>query len=689
MWNRGLLITGREVTGTDLRPAALMSDLGRREFFTVMTEDAASRGWMEKYDVVMISPQCVDPVSLLQNCLACEPELLIVGCPRLSDEAAELLKEYRSRGGRALGPGSQGFFDWEKKLALCWSNSVRVPESSPDARHVTLIAQGGGVPFSLYAMAVEAGVRFRRVISLGNSGDGDDELLRSMESAIDDPLTSLLIVCLESLTRGRDFLAMTARAAERKLPVVLLRVGEADRFGERLASRHPDANWTDQIMWKSVASQYGVVLLSDAQQIVDLGKLSSLGVRSRGNRVAVLASSEGIAMLQADQCEAAGLDVVKFSPLLQAKISSRVPGWAPTQNPVDLSEKVLKSGRLLSEILDDVQKSDECDMILLATGSLTASQGETVARAMSAGWHGELPMACCCLSRWRPLEEMVKRMNADGIPLFSSPRRVAEAMSSLWRIGRKFTQVPADSRSAEKGFLDSCPEKLSEYDAMGLVGAYGLKTVPHVFCKSVAEAIEAQHSLGFPLVLKVVSPSFASKQQARAVALNLRTEEALRNAYGRILDRASRIHPDAVITGVFAQKMITDGIECMIGIKRDPLFGPVVAVALGGAYYGLMRDISLRVAPVSTDTALDMIKSLKGYPLLSGEWFGHENDVDALAQQIVTLSEMACAEPDIELLDINPIFVRPKGLGAEIADAFAVRSLAATGSTKPARELNF
>ncbi len=673
MWNRGLLITGREMAGTDLRPAALMSDLGRREFFTVMTEDAAAGGWKEKFDVVMISPQCTDPVPLLQNCLACDVEYVIVGSPRLSDEAAELLKEFRSRGGRAIGPGSQGFFDWEKKLALCWSNSVRVPESSPDARHVTLIAQGGGVPFSLYAMAVEAGVRFRRVISLGNCGDGDNELLRAMESAIADPLTSLLIVCLESLTRGRDFLAMTTRAAERKLPVVLLRVGEADQFGERLASRHPDANWTDRIMWNSVAGQYGVVLLRDAQQIVDLGKLSSLGVRSRGNRVAVLASSEGIAMLQADQCEAAGLDVVKFSHELQAKIGSRVPGWAPTQNPVDLSERVLKDGRLLSGILDDVQKSDECDMILLATGSLSASEGETLARAMSAVWHGELPMACCCLSRWRPLEEMVKRMNADGIPLFSSPRRVAEAMASLWRIGRKFTQIPADCKPAENGFLDSCPEKLSEYDAMGLVDAYGLKTVPHRFCRSVAEVIEAQHSLGFPLVLKVVSPSFASKQEVRAVALNLRTEEALRNAYGRILDRASRVHPDAVITGVFAQKMVTDGIECMIGIKRDPLFGPVVAVALGGAYYGLMRDISLRVAPVSIDTALDMIKSLKGYPLLSGEWFGLENDVDALARQIVTLSEMACAEPDIEILDINPIFVRPKGLGAEIADAFAVR----------------
>ena len=167
------------------------------------------------------------------------------------------------------------------------------------------------------------------------------------------------------------------------------------------------------------------------------------------------------------------------------------------------------------------------------------------------------------------------------------------------------------------------------------------------------------------------------------MALNLRTEEELRNAYGRILERVSRVHPDAVIEGVFAQKMITDGIECMIGIKRDPLFGPVVAVALGGAFYGLMKDISLRAAPVSIEVAHDMIASLKGYPLLSGAWSGVSMDVAALARQIVTLSHMGCAEPDIELLDINPIFIRPQG--AEIADAFAVRR---KGGTPHRKECN-
>lgn len=676
MLNRGLLfVSSGADTETDLRPQALMTDLGRGGFFTVLTPAEASEKWPDgSFDIAMISPRCGSAAMLLRLCREHSVPFLIIGCPRLDDEARSELSQYRSAGGRALGPGSQGFFDWERRLALCWSTSVRVPDSPPQERHVTLIGQGGSVPYSLYAMAVEAGVRFRRVVSLGNCADRDSELLKAMESAIDDPMTTLLILSLESLSLGRSFLAMTVRAAQRKLPVVLLRIGTSDLFRQRLAERHADAAWTDNVMWESVAGQYGVVLLKDAQQIVDLGKLSGMGINAKGNRVAILALSEGVAMIQGDQCRQAGLEVPEFSPELRCKIEKLIPGWGRCSNPVDLTESVFSHEDAFLKVLRHLEESDECDMILTAAGSLSPRQGEILARTLGVAHRaGKKPLACCCLSRWRPLEEMVRRMNNDGVPLFSSPRRVAEAMASLWRIGRKVVPVTDLCCPAAHPRLESYPKLLSERDAMNLAGEYGLNTVPQKFCTSFDEVLDAAGTLGFPMVLKVVSHSFFSKQQARAVALNLRTEEELRNAYGRILERADRLHADAAVEGVYAQKMVTDGIECMIGIKRDPLFGPVVAVALGGAYYGLMKDISLRVAPVDMDTALDMIRSLRGYPLVSGGWFGRPSDVESLAGQIVRLSHMACAEPELELLDINPIFVRPQGMGAEIADAFAVR----------------
>lgn len=673
MWRRGLLVTGRGGRGNDLRPVALMSDLGRGDFLSVASEDVALQRWPDGCDVVMISPGCTDPVPLLRECLARRIPSVVVGCPRMDEDGRELLGRLRANGSRVLGPGSQGFFDWERGLALCWSSAVRVPDSPPEERHVSLISQGGAVPFSLYAMAVEAGVRFRRVISLGDPGDGDAELLHCMAETVADPATALLILSVESLCKGRDFLALASRAAQRRLPVVLLRTGTTERFRSRLEERHAEAAWTDETMWNSVAGQYGVELLRDVQQIVDLGKLSGLGAPPAGNRAAVLAVSEGVALLLADQCCEAGLDLPTFSPALQEKIRLRLPHWAHAENPVDLSEAALSEVGLLDGVLTELMESPECDMILVATGSLTAQQGESLARSLGKARRGGKPLACCCLGRWRPLDDMVRRMNIEGVPLFSSPRRMAEAMASLWRIGRRVTPVEELGERSSQPFLAKCPDELSEREAMALVESYGLTTVPHKFCSSVSDVLAASRRLGFPLALKVVSPSFQSKQQARAVALNLRTEEELRNAYGRIMERAARAHAGAVLPGVFAQKMVTDGVECMIGVKRDALFGPVVAVALGGAYYGLMRDISLRVAPVSYDTAMDMIRGLKGYPLISGSWYGRRNDVEALAQQLVALSRLACSEPDIELLDINPVFVRPMGLGAQIADAFAVR----------------
>lgn len=683
---RGLLIVSGGVDGGgDRRPEALMSDMGRLGFFMVLEERKALSSWPdEPFDVVMISPGCTDCAPLLEECLERGQLNVIVGSPHCgSARVFDLVKMIRSAGGRVLGPGSKGYFDWGQELALCWSSAVTVPRNSSERGHVALISQGGAMAFSLYAMAVEAGVRFRRVLSLGARQD-DDALLRAVGEAIDDSETRLLILSLESLRRGRDFLALASRASARGLPVVLLRSGVSEQLRKRVDARHPDGSWTDEVMWESVASQFGVVLLDDVQQMVDLGKLFGLTHRAEGNRVAVLASSEGLAYMQSDHCTAAGLNVVPFSAKLRGRIQKYLPAWGCADNPADLSERVLKENGLLEKILEELQRSDEFDMILVIAGSMTPSQGERFARALVTSHRlGRKPMACCCLSKWRPLEEMVRRMNDAGVPLFSSPCRVADALAFFWKLDRPRHLLSGECRPAEHPMLDALPSQLSEKNAIDLVGAYGLKTVEHRFCTSVSDVLEAAQEIGFPLVLKVVSPSFASKQQARAVALNLRTEEELRNAYGRILERVSRVHPDAVIEGVFAQKMITDGIECMIGIKRDPLFGPVVAVALGGAFYGLMKDISLRAAPVSIEVAHDMIASLKGYPLLSGAWSGVSMDVAALARQIVTLSHMGCAEPDIELLDINPIFIRPQG--AEIADAFAVRR---KGGTPHRKECN-
>ncbi len=672
-FKRGLLILGQSEgkdQDLDRLPGDLMDQLGRGDFLELCDEASALEEWPNgPFDVVLLSPGCRRCPELLDRCRR-PVSLVVIGAPSDGSSAMDrALRGLKERGVDFLGPRSQGFFLWSQGLALCWSRAVTSPEQPGGS--VMLVSQGGTMGFSLYAMALEAGVRFRGALSLG-TGQDDAMLLKALEWAIADPEVHLLVLCLETLRDGREFLRLASKAAARRLPLLLLRLGRNGALKDRLLDRHQGAAWTDEIMWDSVAGQFGVVSLEDAHQIVDLGKLFSSPWRPQGNRVAVAALSEGLALSMADQCLSAGLRLTEFSPSLTRSLQEELPPWGSAQNPMDLGESILEDPLMFSEALIKLQRSDEVDLILVAAGPMTSLQGRAFAEAVAmAHRSGPKPVAACCMARWKPLEEMVLQLNAAGVPLFSSPRRVAAALGCLWDINRPVAPISAICRPSSKPQMNRLPEKLSERDAFELVDHYGLGAVEQRFCRNMAEVLEAAQELGFPLVLKAVSPSFASKQKARAVALNLRSEEQLRNSYGRVLERVSRAHPNAEVQGVLVQRMIDDGLECMIGIKRDPLFGPVVAVALGGAYYEMMKDLILRAAPVTMEIAREMIQSLKGYGLLSGQWNGTPLDIEALAEQIVKLSHMGCAEPDLEVLDINPIFVRPNS--AEIADAFAVR----------------
>jgi succinyl-CoA synthetase beta subunit len=214
---------------------------------------------------------------------------------------------------------------------------------------------------------------------------------------------------------------------------------------------------------------------------------------------------------------------------------------------------------------------------------------------------------------------------------------------------------------------------LTEYDAKRLLKAYGVPSTREVLCGSLSEAKDAAEEIGYPVALKVMSGDILHKTEAGVVALQLRNEEELRNAYGRLLEHAHTFAPHAHIQGVLVQEMVEEGLECLVGVKRDPLFGPMVAVGLGGIYVEVLKDLVLRKAPVSEGTALGMIEQLKGYPLLAGARGQKKRDIAALARLLRIVSEFACAEPDLLELDINPVFVRAEGEGVVAADALVLR----------------
>jgi acyl-CoA synthetase (NDP forming) len=215
--------------------------------------------------------------------------------------------------------------------------------------------------------------------------------------------------------------------------------------------------------------------------------------------------------------------------------------------------------------------------------------------------------------------------------------------------------------------------ELTEAEAKAVLASYGVPITRERLCRSLAESTAAAEEIGYPVALKVMSPDILHKTEAGIVALRVRDEEELRNTYGRILEKAVKARPGARIRGVLVQEMVSGGQECIVGVRRDPLFGLVVAVGLGGVFVEVLRDVSFRLAPIDRRTVLEMLQELKGISLLRGVRGDPPRDVEALASLVEAVSNMALNEPDILELDVNPVMVLEEGRGAVAVDALIIR----------------
>lgn len=572
----------------------------------------------------------------------------------------------KKAGTRVLGPDCQGLANFAARIPLSWSGAL-------DGVHwtdgfVALISQSGAFGFSAYAMAAESGVRFRYVVTTGLSSDLDVvDIGRWM---MKDRNLRLMVFYLEGVPSGRDFLKMVGDAHGLGISVAVMRGGLSPCARHLVLERHGPGSVADDGAWRAAAKQFGLVLLDGLEEMIDLASMMAVSRRPRGNKVAILSVSGGLGMIQADKCASAGLDVVSLSENTKGLLSRCLPAGVCGANPVDLTADSLIKPKNISQALEILGEAPEVDMVIVAIPVLSAGEAEKTADSlMGIPRSCPKPVACCWLTDYGHGGHAIERLRRSGMPVFESPRRCANAMVSFLK-----TAVPPSERKLScfpinRPLLDLYPDHMNGHDASLFVQSYGLSMIKQHFCRNLEEVLRAGNNIGYPVVIKVVSSGIFSKNEARGIALNLRTDEELQNAYGRVLERAARFSPGAVMDGVLVQEMVTDGIECMIGMKRDPVFGPMVAVGLGGILYDVTKDLSLRLTPIDFSMALEMVENLKGYPLFAGMRGSKALDFRSLAAEMVKISDLSCAEPDLLLLDIGLVFVTPKGV--KIADVYA------------------
>ncbi len=571
-----------------------------------------------------------------------------------------LLAAAREAGVRLIGPNCAGIMNTANRL----SASIE-PRALPG--RVSFLTQSGAVGGAVLGLAAERGIGFAKFVSYGNRADlGEPELLEYLAA---DPETGVIALYLESVADGQRLLPVLAAAAAAK-PVVAIKAGRTTA-GRRAAGSHTGSLAGADEVFAAAFRRAGVIRAAGVEEMLDLCDAFAHLPVPAGRKVAIVTNSGGPGILAADRAEELGLEPAEPSPELRAGLRSFLSERCALGNPVDLTvegtganyERVLRlllEGGYDAAIAVNVA-TPFLDSLELARGVIAARDavpGKPIAAVFAAG---------------QVVAEAVGLLQRAGIPCFPSGERAALALARL----RERQELRAAARRAPRGPLPdprplpwpSPPTEpaggpVPEPEGWAFLGGLGLPLPAYRWCRTAEEAAQACGQLPSPLVLKVVSAQVVHKSERGGVMLNLQDAAAVGRAFAEL---AGRFAGSSFRGGLLAEQ-VAGGLEVIVGLKRDPSFGPVILAGLGGVWTELLHDAAVRLAPVDEAEALEMLDGLKSAPLLSGYRGSPPRDRRALAALIARVSLLAVEYPDIAELDLNPVLVLPEGRGARIVD---------------------
>jgi acetate---CoA ligase (ADP-forming) len=584
---------------------------------------------------------------------------------------ADLVARVRRHRMALVGPNCFGLLNTDPKVGL----NATFSESLPPRGNIAFVSQSGALCAGILQYGIAERIGFSRFVSVGNrAGIDENDLLLSLG---DDAATKVVLLYVESLANGRRFLEV-ARAVTEQKPVLVIKSGRTP-VGERAARSHTGSlaqSGRDQL-YDALFEQSGVLRAETIGDLFRMAKVFSSGLRLDGPRLAILTNSGGPGIVAADAAVRQRLELPVPSGPLREELERRLSPSASVGNPVDMTadagaEQYRDS---LHRLLRDPGYHGAL-VIATPTGTLT---GAAAARAILKGRGSSRKPVTACLFGLTDLSSEVADLEAHGVPTFTFPEEAVQGLGSLARYRawamRPRTEVrrfPVDRPAVRRALARARAQGatvLPEYAARALLAAYGL-TFPEVRrVRSLPEALAAAEAIGYPVVLKVASPDISHKTDVGGVALGLTDPEQLRGALDRMQRDLHRRAPRARIEGFEVEAQVPSGTEVLVGVQRDPNFGPIVVFGLGGIYVEVLRDVTFRLAPVRPLSARHMIGSVRGFPIFEGVRGGPPGDLTALAEAIERISQLAVEVPQVVELDLNPLIVRPAGAGVVAVDA--------------------
>ncbi len=585
-------------------------------------------------------------------------------------------------GVRVVGPNCLGVINPLPAIRLNASFSARMPA----AGNISFISQSGALCTAVLDFAADREFGFSKFISIGNKADVDElDLLRYLHK---DPDTEVIMLYLEELRRGPEFIATVKEITSgdfRPKPVLVIKSGRTSA-GAQAAASHTGALAGTEGVYDAIFQQSGIIRVDTIDELFDFASAfaykneSELGKLRRkvpsGNQVAIVTNAGGPGIVATDMTVSSGLELAKFSEETVEVLASHLPQTANLHNPVDVIGDAASDRyeNALAAVIRD-QNVDGA-LVILTPQSMTNVLG-TAEAIVRIARRSNKPILCCFMGII-DVSAGVKYLQEHGVPVFRFPENAAKAFGALYKYSQwlnrqhlaQFKLTHAERKAAKliESYLTQGKNYLGELEGLELLSCYGFKTLATGLAVDVDQAVELAKKIGFPVVMKIVSPQIIHKSDADGVRVGIETQDEVRQAFEHIIAAARAFNPEAEIKGVLVQQMAPGGVELIMGMNRYPVFGPLLMFGIGGVFVEVFQDVVFRLAPIGRNEARRMIRSIRGYRLLQ-EFRGRpRTDLPTLEKLMVSLSDMVSNHPEIAELDINPLLVHEEGQGATVAD---------------------
>ncbi|HUR32795.1 MAG TPA: GNAT family N-acetyltransferase [Vicinamibacterales bacterium] len=648
-------------------------------------------------DLAVIAVPAPAVLGVVDDCAAAGVKSLVVISAGFAEAGADgrsqqqaLVERVRNHGMRMVGPNCMGLLNAAAGVRLNASFSPVMPRPG----RVALLSQSGALGIAIIELALERQVGLSTFVSVGNKADvSGNDLLQYWER---DPDTDVMLLYLESFGNPRRF-ARLARRIARSKPIVAVKAGRTTA-GVRAAGSHTAALAASDVAVDALFRQSGVIRADTIDEMFDVAACLESQPLPGGPRVAIVTNAGGPGILAVDACVAAGLQVVEFTPATRARVQALLHPAAHVDNPVDMIASADPDD--YRRTIEAVLTAEEVDALIVIHAPVdrrtAAATHAAIAEGIAAGRRAGAvakPVLSCLMAEpgmQGPIavdyhaSDDAAVLSHERVPAYRFPENAARALGRIATYAAWRAQPPAlfwsfddlrpdEARDVCRAVLESRGSNawLTPEETRGVLNAFGLPLLPTVLARSADDAAATASVLGYPVVVKVQARTLLHKSEVGAVQVGLSSERAVRAAYRELQAIASRhlpLDPEQG-EGVVIQPMISGGIETLVGVTDDPLFGALVAFGLGGTQVEVHGDVRFRIAPLTDRDADELLHGIRGIRLLQGYRGQPPADLDALREVLLRVARLAEDIPEIAELDLNPVIALPPGNGCRIVDA--------------------